>query len=144
MSSPPQNMMDQISEIIEAQIEKRLNEKITKYAEYISVRYDISFKLLLHDLENIENLSLHSPRQCETETNGQCKGVKANGKRCTSSGKNSGYCARHIGQKKIIRTTSSNAIKTIPHNHSFSETLYKVGCPACEQNKHHENSLIDF
>ena len=142
--------LSQISEIIEIEIQKALNEKLTKYAEYVSQRYDISLRLLMQDLENLDNLVLQSPRNAIDLNDGKCKGIKTNGKRCTFASKSYGYCTRHLGQRKIERPTipqPSMVTTTITHNHSFSECLFKVGCPACEKSKRpssKENLLIDL
>lgn len=142
--------LSHISEIIETEIQKALNEKLTKYAEYVSQRYDISLRLLMHDLENLENLVIQSPRNSFSLNDGKCKGIKADGKRCTFAPKSHGYCTRHLDQRKIERPTvlpTTTTTETIPHNHSFSECLFKIGCPACEKSKRpssKENLLIDL
>ena len=142
--------LSQISEILETEIQKALNEKLTKYAEYVSQRYDISLRLLMQDLENLENLVIQSPRNSINLNDGKCKGLKANGKRCTFAAKSYGYCTRHLDQRKIERPTvpqPTMTANTITHNHSFSECLFKVGCPACEKSKRpssKENLLIDL
>ena len=142
--------LSQISEIIETEIQKALNEKLTKYAEYVSQRYDISLRLLMQDLENLESLVIQSPKSSIDLNDGKCKGLKANGKRCTFAPKSHGYCARHVDQRKIERPTvcqPSMLKNTLIHNHSFSECLFKVGCPACEKSKRpssKDNLLIDL
>ena len=127
--------LNQISEIIDEEVKKAVNEKITDYIYYISKQYDISQKLLFQDLEKIENGNLDSPRVDECNVrDSQCRGVNANGKRCTFVGKHQGYCKKHMNQKKIQRPTiAQNTNQLIPHTHSFSEGLYKIGCPACEK-----------
>lgn len=143
--------LSHISEIINSEIQKALNEKLTKYAEYVSQRYDISLRLLMQDLENIENLTLQSPRNSMDLNDGKCKGIKSNGKRCTFASKSYGYCTRHLDQRKIERPTvappTTTVANEIVHNHSFTECLFKIGCPACEKSKRpssKENLLIDF
>ena len=142
--------LSHISEIIESEIQKALNEKLTKYAEYVSSRYDISLRLLMQDLENIDSLVIQSPRNSLNLNDGKCKGIKANGKRCTFAPKSHGYCTRHLDQRKVERPTISHTTTTlsaISHNHSFTECLFKVGCPACEKSKRpssKDNLLIDL
>ena len=142
--------LSHISEIIESEIQKALNEKLTKYAEYVSSRYDISLRLLMQDLENIDSLVIQSPRNSLNLNDGKCKGIKANGKRCTFAPKSYGYCTRHLDQRKVERPTVSHTTTTssaISHNHSFTECLFKVGCPACEKSKRpssKDNLLIDL
>ena len=141
--------LNQISDIIEDEVKRAVNEKLTEYIYYISKQYDISQKLLFQDLEKIENGTLDSPKINDVENrDGQCRGVNANGKRCTFMGKHQGYCKKHTCQKKIQRPTiASNTNQLIPHTHSFSECLYKIGCPACEKFKKSpstEKLLIDL
>ena len=142
--------LSQISEIIESEIQKALHENLTKYAEYVSQRYDISLRLLMQDLENLENLVIQSPVNSVNLNDGKCKGIKSNGKRCTFSAKSHGYCTRHIDQRKIERPTVpplTTTIATITHNHSFTDALFMVGCPACEKSKRPSSSnnlLIDL
>ena len=123
---------------IEEDINKSINEKMTKYIEYISKKHRMPIRLLLQDLVDFENLDTGSviEEDHENRQGAQCKGEKANGKRCTFSAKKDGYCKRHISQKKTIRPTvqiSSSNSSIIPHNHSFSDCLTKLGCPACEK-----------
>jgi len=139
-----------ISEMVETEIQKALNEKLTKYVEYVSQRYDISLTLLMHDLENLDNLSLSSPIEFTDLKDGKCKGVKPCGKRCGFRAKQSGYCNRHLDQKRVERppiTPSQPIPNMVAHNHSFSECLFKIDCPACEKSKRvssKENLLIDL
>jgi len=141
--------LNQISNIIEDEVKRAVNEKLTEYIYYISKQYDISQKLLFQDIEKIENGTLDSPKSNDVENrDGQCRGVNTNGRRCTFMGKNQGYCKKHTCQKKIQRPTiASNTNQLIPHTHSFSECLYKIGCPACEKFKKSpsiEKLLIDL
>ena len=141
--------MEQIEEIISGLVSKAVNEKLTKYIEYISREYDISQRLLLQDLENIDSLSLNSPKDMPEIKDGQCKGFTQNKKRCTRKGKKDGYCIIHFHQKKEVRPTiqTNPNIVSLVHNHSFSDCLFKVGCPACEKSKRvpsKENLLIDL
>jgi hypothetical protein len=131
------SVLSQVSDIIEDEVKRSVNEKLTEYIYYISKQYDISQKLLFQDLEKIENGTLDSPKSTDSENrDGQCRGVNASGKRCIFSGKCQGYCKKHTNQKKIQRPTiAQNTNQIIPHTHSFSECLYKIGCPACEKFK---------
>lgn len=141
--------MEQIEEIISGLVSKAVNEKLTKYIEYVSREYDISQRLLLQDLENIDNLSLNSPRDVPEIKDGQCKGFTQHNKRCSRKSKKGGYCMLHLHQKKEVRPAfpSNSNIASLVHTHSFSECLFKVGCPACEKSKRvpsKENLLIDL
>jgi hypothetical protein len=141
-----QSTLNQINE----DIDKIVNEKFTRFIEYISRKHRMSHKLLLQDLRDFEEDTTYDTESEPEIKAGQCKGQKADGKRCTFAGKNNGYCARHISQRKVARPPPpSNIVTSIPHNHSFSECLTKIGCPACESQKKiktspSEKSLIDF
>jgi hypothetical protein len=144
--------MSQVSDLIEEEVKRIVDEKITNYIYYISKQYDISQKLLLQDLEKMDLGELDSPKSqsdYDEGVPGQCRGVMRNGKRCTCAGKNNGYCKKHLSQKKVSRPTviPSNAKQLIPHTHSFAECLFKPGCPACEKFKKSpstEKLLIDL
>jgi hypothetical protein len=139
---------EQIDELIQKEVEKTIDRKLTKYLEYISKKYDISLKLLLQDFVNMED-GLLSPREVPSGS-GQCLGMMANRRRCNFAGKYDGYCKKHFHQKKVSRPTTIVPPSTtviIEHTHTFQECLYKKGCPACEKNKKvpsSENLLIDF
>ena len=137
----------QFSAIIDEEVKKAVNEKITEYIYYISKQYDISQKLLFHDLEKIENGNPDSSNKCDFK-GGQCRGVNANGKRCVFIGKEQGYCKKHVTQKQVQRPTiMTNTSQTVEHTHSFAECLFKIGCPACEKFKKSpstEKLLIEF
>ena len=140
--------LEQINELIDEEVEKRLCEKITKIVEFVSKRYSIDKRLLIQDIERMDELP-ESPREEHAYQNGLCRGFNRNGKRCTFKGKHGGFCSRHISQKKESRPTINvKPIEpTLTHNHSFSDCLYKLGCPACEKNKKPETkkkSLIDL
>jgi hypothetical protein len=134
---------------IEEDINKIVNEKMTKYIEYISKKHRMPIRLLLQDLRDFET-GMFVEEDHENCQGAQCKGEKANGKRCTFAAKKDGYCKRHISQKKVVRPTvqiNSSNTSVIPHNHSFSDCLTKLGCPACEKSlrtSSSKKSLIDI
>jgi len=139
----------QISEVVDEIVQKAIHEKLTKYAQHISYKWDIKLSLLMQDLENLENLSA-SPREAPHKLkNGICKGILPSGRRCSFRSNQDGYCSKHISQKKIERPTTNYAMSTteLKHNHLLSECLTKIGCPACEKSKRvasKENLLIDL
>ena len=150
MSSSPM-AMTQITELIDTIVQKAVNEKLTKYAQHISYKWDIKLSLLMQDLENLENLSV-SPREEDVSNvkDGYCRGVLPNGRRCSHKSKKDGYCSKHINQKKIVRPTITQPVvntNELQHNHLLSECLTKPGCPACEKSKRvpsSENLLIEL
>lgn len=124
----------QIFQAVEQEVKKQVEARLTKYAEYISKRHDISLGLLIEDIRNMHE----DPQKFEEPTNGnQCMGVRSGGKRCKRPGGKNGYCAWHIGQKKpVIKTTSTENFcrPVIQHTHSLPP-LFMAGCPACERSE---------
>jgi len=84
--------MEHITKVIEDEIQKRVEAKVTKFIEMVAKTYDISIKSLLHDLARAKSNS-------ELETT-QCMGFTPKGKRCKFSATHDGYCKKHIHQKK--------------------------------------------
>lgn len=109
---------------LEAEIEARVNERITKVLEIISKNYKITYARLLSDLASVEKPSGES----------MCCGVTKNGKRCQRPGKYEGYCKNHRSQKPDIRVTKVNSPQKVAHTHTLPP-LFMKGCPACESNK---------
>lgn len=126
-------MEARISQMIEEEVERRVNERLTKVLEYISQTYDVSMKQLMKDTATIKP---------QTE---MCLGLTAKNKRCGNKAcrkANNGYCARHQNQKpQVVRTVSTTTLQN-PHNHPPSQ-LFVKGCPGCER-RSRTNLLIDF
>ena len=122
----------QISQVVEQEIQKQVTQKINKFVEYIARRHDVSLRLLLEDLGNIDSLEIPGPPLRDN----QCIGVRTNGNRCKMrcwKGGN-GYCKWHLDQKKPslpVRSPSSTRL-TIEHTHTLPP-LFMAGCPACER-----------
>ncbi len=116
--------------LIEQEINKQVNAKITKYIEYVSRRYDVSLKLLLQDLECIDTL----PVLEEKSTDGQCIGMRSGNKRCKLRGQYGGYCRWHQDQKKRkSEPVMSNVCQPVlEHNHCIPP-LFSADCPACQK-----------
>lgn len=108
---------------LEAEIEARVNQRITKVLEVISKNYKITYARLLNDLASIESTS-----------NGTCCGVTKAGKRCQRPGTYEGYCKNHKTQKPDVRSTKVNSPDRVTHTHTLPP-LFMKGCPACESNK---------
>jgi hypothetical protein len=109
---------------LEAEIEARVNERITKVLEVISKNYKITYARLLSDLASIE----------KTSGDGMCCGITHAGKRCQRPGKYDGYCKNHKTQKPDVRVTKAPSPQRVAHTHTLPP-LFKKGCPACESNK---------
>ena len=132
-------LLEKFQEIVDDEVKKQL----MKYAHIISNKHDISLKLLLQDI------SLMSEDQTDVgpKKSGQCLGITAKRTQCKTSGKNDGYCMRHITQKKE-KPRITNAVTTDknPHvGHTMKECMFLAGCPACEKARgSQQNLLIDF
>jgi len=131
-------MLDKFQEIVDDEVKKQL----MKYAHIISNKHDISLKLLLQDISLMSEIQVGT-----TNKSGQCLGITAKKTQCKTSGKNDGYCMRHITQKKEKpRNTNSVTTDKNPHvGHTMKECMFLAGCPACEKVRGtQQNLLIDF
>ena len=121
--------MSQIQELIETEIENRVNERITRFADKVSKNYRIPLAILLRDFGALEPTS--TPSTAQRNRSGDCLGVCANGNRCAFRAVNDGYCKKHQGQKKAAEPTKVD--KPI-HNHTIPP-LFCADCPACKRNR---------
>ena len=121
--------MDQITEIIQKEIDKQVQQKMTAFIEHISKTYDISMKVLLRDLMRTDP----PPPEKQSHSGVQCMGVCANRKRCKFSAGPNGFCKKHIDQWKPPPVQSSSPTKVcqvIKHTHTIPP-LHDPTCPAC-------------
>ena len=142
------SVLQKITELVNDEIRKGVGEKLTKYAEYVASRYDISLPLLLDDMRNLDIIEIPKPGDGNENTSpNQCLGTKATGSRCKLKGKHNGYCRWHKEQKPR-RIPSRMALcedDIVQHNHTLPP-LFKSGCPACEKSRTatHQNLLIEI
>ena len=132
--------IDMIHALINAEVERRM----MKYVQIISKKHDISLKLLLQD---IPLTSGSTNVVCEKSSSSQCLGVTAKGIQCTFTGKNSGYCTRHVSQRKekVVVVPELVGEKNIHVGHTIQECMFLKGCPACEKTRSSkQNLLIDI
>ena len=131
-------LLEKFQEIVDDEVKKQL----MKYAHIISNKHDISLKLLLQDISLVSEIQVGI-----INNSGQCLGITAKKTQCKTSGKNDGYCMRHITQKKE-KPRITNAVTTDknPHvGHTMKECMFLAGCPACEKARgSQQNLLIDF
>jgi hypothetical protein len=127
-------MEARISQMIEEEVERRVNERIGQVLEQISKTYDVSMKQLLRDAAVVKSES------------GLCLGVTAKNKRCgrrACKKNNDGYCAQHNNQKPtIVRTISTAAISNL-HTHPPSQMFVK-GCMGCDRKRCTSSLMIDI
>jgi hypothetical protein len=128
-------MEQQIAQLLEDEVERRVLERMTTALEKISRTYDISLQQLLRTAS--ENTT--------SVWNGNvCHGVTAKKQKCIRRVKDgSGYCSCHVSQKPVQRvivpSRSQQALCT-PHTHTLPP-MFLEGCPACERGR---NSRIDI
>jgi len=113
-------MSEQLVQLFEAEVDRRVNERITAFAKQVSDSYRIPISLLLRDAGN--------PNVSSQQSISTCLGVKKNGQRCKFKATDGGYCKHHQEQKKKLHPIEVKNI--VEHNHSVPP-LYQDGCPAC-------------
>jgi hypothetical protein len=131
------SLLEKLQELVESEVKKEL----MRYAQVISKKHDISLKLLLQDIHTKED------GVSKTTGGGQCLGVTAKKTQCTFSGKNGGYCTKHISQKKAVKVVDTvvETEKNLHIGHTMKECMFLAGCPACEKTKQRtQNLLIDI
>ena len=133
-----------LSGLMEQEIEKRVNQRVTKFIECISKNYDFSMKILLRDWNNIDSLEIKESAVTASDRPNakQCASVNNNGKRCKFKGGSNGYCAKHQEQKPITKIVKTNSLSNLQHTHTLPP-LYMSDCPAC-QNQTSRKLLIDI
>lgn len=85
--------MEEITKIIEREINERVSQRLSDFIIRVSRDYKIPARLLLRYLE-------------EPVAEGKdpcCMGIKKDGKRCTKPPKVGGYCGFHKEQGKTVR-----------------------------------------
>lgn len=112
-----------IQSIIEEEIEREVNERVTKVLEMISKTYNIKYSRLLKDYSSMETVQ------------STCCGMTKAGKRCQRAAKIDGFCKAHVSQKPDVRVVTRSAASSSPpkivHTHTIPP-LFMSGCPACE------------
>ena len=108
----------QLADLINDEVQKKVQEALSNYAESISKSYKIPLNLLLRDMPTNSDTPIMD--MC-------CLGVKKGGIRCKMQGKYEGYCRHHFMQKEKIKPIK---ISQSFHNHGIPP-LYRDDCPAC-------------
>ena len=139
--------LEEVTRLHNEELNSQLNEKLTKFAEYVSKSYDVNHRQLLRDLNNIDGLDV-STKKSSNGKPGQCLGIKLDGKRCTRKGINQGYCNLHVSQRPVIKKTPSAQkmeieMQELPkHNHPALQR--RDDCPACMREAKHRSKKIDL
>lgn len=124
-----------IEEAIEAEIELRVQERLTQVLEKISQVYDIRLDRLMKDIQTVQG-----------SKSSTCCGLTKAKKRCSRPGKNDGYCKIHVSQKPDVRKISTPvqvSVQTPAHTHTFPPMFLK-GCPACETSTNLRKQFLDL
>jgi hypothetical protein len=130
----PSPLAEQITRLIDAEVEKRVSGALSKFAERVSLSHKIPLPLLLRDL----------PTTIETVDTMACMGVTDKGARCTRKGKMDGFCKIHFHQKKDNQPVQIVQSVGLQHNHGVPP-FYKHDCPACSASRSQQSKpLIDF
>lgn len=132
-------MEQQILQLIEDEVERRVTERMTAALEKISQTFDISLQQLLRTAND-------SASSASAWNGNVCHGITAKKQKCIRRVKDgSGYCSCHKDQKPVQRvlvpSRSQVALTGAPvHTHTLPP-MFLAGCPACERGK---NVRIDI
>ena len=116
-------MYEKITQLIDEELEERVNVIINEFATIISKKHAIPLEHLLKEIPITQKTI--------------CRGKKKNGQRCTSKASIDGYCGMHTSQGARVRQripSSSNI-----HNHG-PDKMFVKGCPGCDES----DGLIDL
>jgi hypothetical protein len=131
-------MEQQIAQLIEDEVERRVVERMTKALEKISQTFDISLQQLLRTA---------SENSTSAWNGNVCHGLSKSKQKCKRGVKDgSGYCSCHKDQRPVQRAIAPSRsqlslLAPAPvHTHSLPP-MFLAGCPACERGK---NSRIEI
>jgi hypothetical protein len=116
-------MEQTIMQAIEAEVDRRVSDRLSAVLQHISKTYRISYERLMKETSTIEVGSCI------------CLGFGVLGKRCTRPAKFEGYCNLHKDQKPIMRM-KEEPVPVAPTGPTHTHTLppfFLAGCPACEK-----------
>jgi Family of unknown function (DUF5763) len=118
-------MEQTIMQAIEAEVDRRVSDRLSAVLQHISKTYRISYERLMKETSTIEVGSCI------------CLGFGVLGKRCTRPAKFEGYCNLHKDQKPIVRMRAEvsdpdGASPVSTHTHTLPP-FFLAGCPACEK-----------
>jgi hypothetical protein len=129
-------MEAQIAKLIEEEVQRRVEERVTKVLEHISKTYDVSMKQLLKDTSTLKVVD------------NTCLGLTSKKTRCKLKQHQHGYCKHHQDQRPIQRqlhqSQSVSDMSNIKSQHNHPNTvLWKDGCPGCKK-KSAQPLMIDI
>ena len=121
------SLVEKISDLVDSEVNERLNILFSDYANTISKKHQIDLDLLLKDIPSVVVPSL-------------CRGTRKDGQRCTFSSFENGYCKHHSKQGERLKIKVGPSIQN-QHTHG-SERYYDPSCPACQRSS--SNELIEL
>lgn len=105
---------EQITTLIEKEVERRVYERTCEVIERLSNKFNIPVGIARREL--LSNSVF-------------CMGVKQDGRVCTNKSSRDGYCSHHIkGSRPIVNVKDDTDVR---HNHPFPSGKV-AGCPRCE------------
>ena len=120
------SMEQQILNLIQEEVERRVTDRLGKVIDKISQTYDISIRQLLRDVETLEK---------SVPVSRICLGVNKKKQRCQRPCKDgNSYCHLHLDQKPIQRVPRATSSANIEHTHTLPP-MFMSGCPACEKTR---------
>lgn len=126
--------MDHIVQLLEEEIDKRVNERLTQILEKVSRTYDISMRQLLRDVSVLETAAT------------SCRGLTAKGKPCRHPVTKDGYCFQHLKQKPnttVVVSAPPQSQTHVEYTHTHTlPPLFLAGCPACQKNRSSRDNLM--
>lgn len=110
-------MDDKILALIHDEVDRRVDERLAVAFRMIADTFNLRYEKIMSIVKKIPEVNSK-----------MCRGFKKNGECCSFRSVSSGFCKRHIDQKK----DTINLIQTQNvHTHSLPP-LYLKGCPACD------------
>lgn len=120
---------EKVTQLINEEVEKRVQEKICEVVERVSKLYSVPLKVARRDL---------------IDGSVYCMGVKKDGKLCTSKAALDGYCMFHVNDSRPHKPITIK--DEIRHNHVFPSPL-QDNCQACailKKNRGDSNQFRDL
>jgi len=109
---------DQISELIEKEVERRVYERVCKVLEKVTDIFPVSKKYARREfLPDVE----------------YCQGITKSGRFCTNKATKEGFCSFHVNDERLCEPIKIQTT-TIRHTHPFPSGFI-LGCPKCEDDK---------
>lgn len=117
------SLTSEIERLIEEEVNRRVNAKVTAIISYIASRWDISILQVSKDVARFGEVKVE-----------QCLGRGKAKNRCKNRAKENGFC--HLHQSLAPKAASDTSVNELKHTHTLPP-LYLAGCPACDRIKNY-------